>query len=242
MNYNHPLISVIIPAYNAEAFISEAIQSILQQSYEPLEIIVVDDGSTDETAQIATKFHNIRYFYQENSGPATARNTGLKIAKGEIITFLDADDLWSQNKLQLQQAYLAENLSVEVVIGHTQFMQLTLVNHQHKFAEIAEPRIFLNLGSALFRKSVFDKVGLFDRNLRYSEDVDWFNLARESSISILTHQEVVLFYRQHQHNMTRNKVANDLNVLKVLKKSLDRRRRQNGGLATQMPKLSKGLE
>ncbi len=96
----------------------------------------------------------------------------------------------------------------------------------------------------MFRKSVFDQVGLLDETLRYSEDVDWFNRARESNVSILNHQEVVLFYRQHQDNMTRNKVATDLNVVKVLKKSLERRRKQNKGLATPLAKLSytEGLE
>ncbi len=240
---NNPLTSVIIPVYNCDRYLPEAIESVLNQTYQQFEIIVVDDGSTDKTAQIATIFSDkIRYVYQENSGPSTARNTGIKIAKGEIITFLDADDLWSQNKLQLQLAYLGENPSQEVVIGCTQFMQLTLGDERQKFAEIGEPRIFLNLGSAIFRKSVFEQVGLFDETLRYSEDVDWFNRARESAIAILMHQEVVLFYRQHEQNMTRNKVANELNVLKVLKRSLDRRRSKNDGVATQLSKLSEELK
>ncbi|MFM6154725.1 MAG: glycosyltransferase family 2 protein [Cuspidothrix sp.] len=235
---NNSSVSVIIPVYNCDHYLSEAIKSVLEQTYEPVEIIVVDDGSTDKTAQIITGFDDdINYIYQNNSGPATARNTGLKIAKGEIITFLDADDIWSPNKLQLQQEYLLENPSAEVVIGHTQFIQLTVLDSQDKFTEIAEPRIFLNLGSAVFRKSVFEKVGLFDENLHYSEDVDWFNRARECNISILQHQEVVLFYRQHENNMTKNKIANDLNILKVLRKSLDRRRK-NDGLVTQLPKFS----
>lgn len=242
MKENHGLVSVIIPVYNCARYLPQAIESVLDQTYQPLEIIVVDDGSTDKTAQIATRFsEKIRYIYQENSGPSTARNTGIRSAKGEIITFLDADDLWSKNKLQLQLTYLAKNPSSEVIIGRTQFMQLILGDERHKFAEIGETRIFLNLGSAIFRKSAFDQVGLFDETLRYSEDVDWFNRARESAISILMHQEVVLFYRQHEQNMTRNKVANELNVLKVLKRSLERRRSKNDGVATQLSKLSQEL-
>ncbi|MCP2727283.1 glycosyltransferase family 2 protein [Limnofasciculus baicalensis] len=243
MNKNSSSVSVIIPVYNGERYLSDAIESVLFQSYEPLEIIVVDDGSTDKTAQIKRRFGDkICYLYQDNSGPSRARNTGIKIAKGEIITFLDADDLWSQNKLQLQVGYLGENPSLEVVIGSTQFMELTLGDEGQKFVEIGEPRIFLNLGSAIFRKSVFDRVGLFDTTLRYSEDVDWFNRARESTISILKHQELVLIYRQHEQNMTKNKVANELNILKVLKLSLDRRRSKNDGVAMELTKLSEELE
>lgn len=234
------IVSVIIPVYNGAAFLADAVESIQQQAYGPLEIIIVDDGSTDGTAETAACFSNsINYVYQSNQGPAAARNRGLKLARANIISFLDADDLWPANKLQRQLAFLADNPSVDVVLGLTQFMQLAnAVESNSEFEKISDPRIFLNLGSAIFRKSVFNQVGLFDQTLRYSEDVDWFNRARETDVSILTHQDVALLYRQHQHNMTRNKVANDLNVLKILKKSLDRRRKQNTGFATSLPKLS----
>lgn len=237
---NIPLVSVIIPVYNCDRYLAEAIESVLKQTYQHIEVIVVDDGSIDKTALIAASFNDsIHYIYQPNSGPAVARNRGLRTARGNVISFLDADDLWPTNKLQLQLAYLTNNPSVEIVLGRTQFMQLTsIVDGIHKFEELSYPRLFLNLGSAIFRKTVFDQVGLLEEALFYSEDVDWFNRAREVNVSIVAHQEVVLFYRQHQYNMTSNKLVNELNVLKVLKKSLERRRIQNNGLAPSLPKLS----
>src|SRR5712692_8045370 len=118
-------VSVIVPVYNGEAFLAEAVDSIQRQAYQPLETIIVDDGSTDGTAGIAARFKdNVRYVYQSNNGPPAARNKGLKMARGNVIGFLDADDLWSENKLELQLAYLAEDSSVEIVLGHTQYIRL----------------------------------------------------------------------------------------------------------------------
>src|ERR1700730_8226464 len=89
-----PLFSVIVPVYNGERFLTAALQSILNQDHKPLELIVIDDGSIDQTAKIANSFSPVRYFYQNNQGVANARNAGLAAARGEFIAFLDADDLW----------------------------------------------------------------------------------------------------------------------------------------------------
>src|SRR3982074_3555445 len=102
---NTPLVSVIVPVYNGERFLAETLQSIINQQYRPLELIVIDDGSTDQTARIATSVSEVRYFYQRNQGVANARNAGLAAARGELIAFLDADDLWQPNKLSLQVEY-----------------------------------------------------------------------------------------------------------------------------------------
>jgi glycosyltransferase involved in cell wall biosynthesis len=233
-------VSVITPVYNGEAFLAEAVESIQQQNYHPLEIIIVDDGSTDDTARIAVSFKgNIRYVYQPNSGPPAARNRGLRMARGNVIGFLDADDLWSENKLDLQLAYLAEDSSVEIVLGRTQLMQLTRgVDGKPEFEVSSDPSIALNLGSALFRKSVFDKVGLFDETLYHCDDWDWFMRARELDITMMIHQEVTRLYRRHERNITNQIELGNQYTIKMLKKSLDRRRQKNNGVATSLPKLS----
>jgi glycosyltransferase involved in cell wall biosynthesis len=238
-------VSAVIPVYDGEEFLAEAVGSIQRQGYSPLEIIIVDDGSTDRTAKIAASLKgDVHYVRQSNSGPAVARNKALKIARGNVIAFQDVDDLWSENKLELQLACLADNPSVEIVLGHSQPMQLTgVVNGKHTFAEFADPWVALHLGSAIFRKSVFDKVGLFDETLRYCDDWDWFMRARELGISMVIQQEVTHFFRRHKHNLTNQKTLDDYHTndriehLKMLKKSLDRRRKQNNGIAPILPKL-----
>lgn len=232
-------VSVIIPVYNGEAFLAEAIQTVQNQGYYPLEIIVVDDGSTDKTAEVADKFkEDIHYTYQPNMGPSAARNMGLRMAKGNVIALLDVDDLWPDNKLELQINFLIDNPSVEIVNGQVQFMQLlNYAKDKSSYKPIYEPHAAFNLGSAIFRKSVFDKAGFFDDSLRYGEDVDWLMRAWEINVSMVVLEQVTLFYRKHHHNMTFGKNAYDLNFIKAFKKSLDRRRKQSDCLATPLPKL-----
>jgi glycosyltransferase involved in cell wall biosynthesis len=240
MKYEQFFVSVIIPVFNGEAFLAEAVESIQRQDYHPLEIIIVDDGSTDGTARIAASFKDsARYAYQPNSGPAAARNRGLRMAHGNVISFLDADDLWTDIKLELQLARLTDDPSVEIVIGRRQLVRLVGgVDGKHKFEKLSDPRTDLNLGSAVFRRSVFDRVGFFDETLYHCDDWDWFMRARELGVPMVIHHEVTLISRRHEQNMTNRVALGNLYTIRMLKKSLDRRRRQNNGLATSLPKLS----
>lgn len=225
-----PLVSVIIPVFNGERFLREAVQSVLDQGHSAVEIIVVDDGSTDGTATVAKSLQEtVRYLYQTNQGPAAARNRGIEHAQGSLLAFADADDLWPANKLNLQLPYLLRDLKIDIVLGRIQQVRLSeTVNGQTVAEEFAEPAFSVNLGSAIIRKSVFERVGLFDETMRYSEDVDWFMRAREAGAEIKTIDAVTLLYRQHEQNMTRGKSTSELNVLKALKRSLDRRRERTG--------------
>ena len=128
-------------------------------------------------------------------------------------------------------AYLSEDRTVEIVMGRIQQLQLL---SETQAEEVGEPAFSVNLGSAVIRKSVFDRVGSFDETMRYSEDVDWFMRAREAGVSIMTIDAVTLFYRQHEQNMTRGKSTSELNILKTLKRSLDRRR-ERAGIAAALP-------
>jgi glycosyltransferase involved in cell wall biosynthesis len=210
-------VSVIVSVYNGEDFLPEALHSIRQQDCHPMEILVVDDGSTDGTARIAADFKDgIRYVHQPNQGPAAARNHGLRLARGEVICFLDADDLWPTDKLARQLAFTGA---------------------PPVWREVAAPWLSFLLGSAVFRRRVFEKVGVFDETLRYGEDHDWFLRARESGASLLVMPEVALLYRLHAENMTHGKNAVDLQFLRVLKRSLDRRRQNAPGVAQSLPSV-----
>jgi glycosyltransferase involved in cell wall biosynthesis len=240
MSFVKPSVSAIIPVYNGAEFLSEAVASIWQQNYHPLEIIIVDDGSTDETAKLAKSLgQDIRYTYQRNSGPAAARNKGLEMACGEIIAFLDADDLWPPDKLHIQVTRLIEDPKIDVVMGRVQYIGLfTARESRIPFEGPDNTLISIHLGSGVFRKSVFNKVGVFDETLRYREDQDWFLRAIEQGVSMTIMQQVTLHYRLHEHNMTRDKNTNGFQLTKVLKKSLDRRRARNNGLVHSLPELS----
>lgn len=229
-----PLVSVVIPVFNGERFLREAVQSVLDQGYSPAEVIVVDDGSTDGTADVARSLPGpVRYLHQHNQGPAAARNRGIEHAQGELIAFADADDLWPAGKLELQLPLLRD-AKIDIVLGRVQQVRLSEMDGETQSEEFAEPAFSVNLGSAVIRKSVFARVGLFDETMRYSEDVDWFMRAREAGASIVTIDAVTLLYRQHEQNMTRGKSTTELNVLKALKRSLDRRREQTG-IASALP-------
>ena len=121
-----PLVSVVIPVFNGEKFLRDAVESVLAQKYSPIEVIIVDDGSTDGTASVANSFpETVRYLHQINNGPAAARNRGIEQAQGSLIAFADADDLWPAAKLALQLPDLIGDPTIEIVIGRIQQVRLS---------------------------------------------------------------------------------------------------------------------
>jgi glycosyltransferase involved in cell wall biosynthesis len=235
-----PFISVIMPAYNAERFLEEAVASVRRQDYRNLEVIVIDDGSTDRTGEIAKSLGSpVRYLLQAHRGPAVARNRGIREARGDVIAFLDADDLWPDGKLALQIARLRDAPDVDVILGRIQYRGIDGTEVPDIPFEGPDRTVtHVHLGSGVFRRSVFDRVGLFDESLSYSEDLDWSLRVRECGISMLILKEITLLYRLHGGNMTITKTTPDLQVLQVLKKSLDRRRLQTNGEARDLKRWS----
>jgi glycosyltransferase involved in cell wall biosynthesis len=224
---NECLLSVIIPVYNGEAFLASTVESVLRQQVSSLEILLIDDGSTDSTAAVAEQLQTsskgiVRYVVQQNAGPSAARNRGLDLARGEFIAFLDADDLWPEKSLNTRLKVLQSDPTLDVVMGRVRLLAETETNEE----EASENSVFTgsSLGSGLFRKSIFETVGVFDPSLRSSEDVDWFLRAREKSVSLGQLDDVTLLYRRHEASITYQKSTADLQILKVLKRSLDRRR------------------
>jgi glycosyltransferase involved in cell wall biosynthesis len=225
-----PLVSVIIPVWNGAEFLPDALSSILEQRYRPIEILVVDDGSTDDTAKVAAQYQNqIRYIALPHQGLPATRNRGLEHAQGELIAFLDVDDLWVDSKLELQIAHLNKNPSVLVVLGHTQLMRLVGPDSDVRHFEAwGTPTLALSFGAALIRRNVFEQIGGLDQALWGSEDLDWFMRVREHGIQMQIHPEVVQFYRRHTKNMTNDQDMSKQDVLKMLKHSLARRSTQEG--------------
>jgi glycosyltransferase involved in cell wall biosynthesis len=233
-----PLVSVVMPAYNAQEFLAEAIESVERQAYEPLEVILVDDGSTDNTARVVSAFgERVHYFLQAHRGVAAARNMGLRLAKGELIAFLDADDLWPEQALRLELEILAKAQEVDAVMGLVQYVRISIDSSgQGIWQEIAEPTLSCNLGTALFRRCVFERVGHFDETLEQSEDLDWFMRLREHGVTIQVMNRVTLLYRIHTQNISRDRSVRLKLMMRALKQSLDRRRGK-GEAASSLPRL-----
>lgn len=231
-----PLVSVILPVYNGARFLREAVDSVRAQDYEPVEIIIIDDGSTDETPQvIASLGQSIVTCRQDNCGPGAARNRGLSLAKGEIVAFIDADDRWPAGKLTDQVGRLLSDPGLEIVQGRIQFQlepgaefpQLPYEGYAHQLTN----SIF---GAGVYRRSVFERVGPLDESLRIGDDMDWFLRAREHSVSMVIQERVSLLYRVHGENLTRRMTFQTSNLSRILKRSLERRR-QAGTEARQLP-------
>ena len=222
-----PLVSAIIPVYNGARFLREAVDSILAQNYPALEIIVVDDFSTDDIkGAVAALPVDVRFIRQMNGGPAAARNTGIHAASGAYIAFLDVDDLWPLGNLTGMVARLEEMPAVEVLQGRAQLVRID-PDAPGGTRCIGDPASSFSsyIGAGLYRSSVFRTNGLFDPSLRYGEDADWFNRARQGGAAIQRLEQISLIVRRHAGNMTRGRSVEELNTLKILKKALDRRTR-----------------
>ncbi len=234
-----PLVSVIIPVYNGERFIEDAVNNVLAQKYPALEIIVVDDGSTDGTEEIVNKLPaDIRYFKQKNEGPASARNRGIRDASGEFIVFLDVDDLWPENNLNILVDKMLQEPDMQVITGYAQLMQKNTVTGEYDLAGNPMESFKNYIGAAIYRKSVFRKVGLFDPTLKFGEDTDWYTRANELKVNIKRLEEITLFVRRHGKNMTQGKNLIELGALRVYKKSLDRMRTQTCEAQDSLPGIS----
>ncbi len=202
-------VSVIIPAYNYAHFLPEAIESVLQQNYRDFEIIVVDDGSTDNTREVLYKYWNkITYIYQENKGLPAARNTGIRASQSDYIAFLDADDLWMPEKLELQVGLMDKRQDVSLVYSNVFILDETggkrKVTYSWSQDVSKNPLKELLLScpipvlTVLIRRQAIEKCGLFDETLTYSEDWDmWLRLALDRSNRFVIINKHLAQYRIH---------------------------------------------
>ena len=223
-----PLISVIIPVYNGARFLADAVSNVLAQDYPSLEIIVVDDGSTDDIAGAVSRLPvDVRFFRQENAGPAAARNRGLRDASGQFIAFLDVDDLWPAGNLAMLSRVLAAEPGLMVVHGHAQMLMLDPVTGQFRPEGNPAESFPYYIGAGLYRREVFESVGPFDASMRFAEDTDWYTRLKESGLPAERLPQVTLEVRRHGANMTAQKTREELSAtsLFAFKNALERARR-----------------
>lgn len=195
-----PEVSVIIPTYNRRDFISEALASVLAQSYHDFEVIVVDDGSTDDTREVVQAFPEVRYLYQENRGVSAARNHGVAVSSGRLLAFLDSDDVWQPRKLQTQVAFFAARpearicQSEEIWLRHG--VRVNLHNkHRKPSGDIFARSLQLCLVSpsaVMLRRELFEETGGFDESLPACEDYDlWLRIAVKEPVHLLEEPLVI---------------------------------------------------
>lgn len=240
-----PLCSVIIPAFNAGNYMEEALNSIFMQTYRPLEVIVVDDGSTDKTAEVIKNYQNrnmlkqdrLIYIYQKNSGPSSARNAGIKEAKGKYTLFLDCDDKWPEGKLERQIGLMERHPDTGLLFGDscrfteeglqaaTMFQKngydRKFFGHdfyvQDAYAKLLCNGNFITTGSVVFKKECLKETGCFDEGFRHSEDVDlWLRIALVHPVAYST--DLYLLRRIHGDNASDNYETMYLGFIEVIKK------------------------
>lgn len=223
-------ISVIIPVFNREKKISRAINSVLDQTYKPLEIIVVDDGSIDKTANILRSYSGkIKVIHQKNSGVSAARNNGIKNSSGEWIALLDSDDEWLPNKLQLEVDYINKNPNIKIL----QTEEIWIRNgkqinpkkyHKKKAGDIFKKSLELCLVSpsaVIFKRSLFDEIGDFDEELPVCEDYDyWLRTSLKYPVG-LVNEFGIKKYGGHSDQLSQKYWGMDRFRIQSLEKLLD---------------------
>jgi glycosyltransferase involved in cell wall biosynthesis len=220
-----PLVSIVIPSYNAGHYLGAAIDSVLQQTYPRIEVIVVDDGSTDETAaRLAACLHRVVFIRQPHRGIGAARNAGIGRSTGDLLGFLDADDLFVSDKISRQVAALRDDPQLDAVFGHVEeFFD------GHAEASGARPHVRPGAHPAymaqtmVVRRETFDRVGLFE-GWRVAEFMDWYLRAVDAGLSARMLDEVVTRRRIHATNVGVVNRGARVDFARVIKAALDRRR------------------
>jgi glycosyltransferase involved in cell wall biosynthesis len=206
------LVSVIIPCYNQARFLGEAIESVLSQSYPHFEVVVVDDGSTDNTQEVASRYPGVRCIRQENRGLAGARNEGIRRSRGSYLVFLDADDRLLPEALEAGLRELKAHPECAFVSGHCRFIGVdgsplptpdpTPIGEDHYETLLRNIYIWMP-ATVMYRRAVFETVGVFDTSVSPSADYDLY-LRVVRNLPVHHHVEVIAEYRQHGTNMTRD--------------------------------------
>jgi glycosyltransferase involved in cell wall biosynthesis len=219
-----PLVSCIVPTRNGAKHLGETLRSLVEQTWRPLEVLVVDDGSTDGSAVIAAGFGPpVRVATLRASNPVTARNHGIRCAKGEFLSFLDHDDLYTPDKLALQMAAFEADPALDVCVGMVQRFRQATAEHRQEFVGGPIPG-YLTI-TMLARRRAFDRVGLLDPQNFYSDSAEWFLRARALGIAVRLLDRTLVFHREHAGNRSlTHGDASRRDFLRLIKSKLDRER------------------
>ncbi len=220
-------LSVIIPVYNGERHLAEAIDSVLAQNHRSIEVIIVDDGSTDGSANIANSYgSSIRYYKQPNLGTAAAKNRGTDLACGEYLAFLDADDIWPEDRIRVQLKAFDAHPDVDIVSGYVkQFfspdMTESVKKRIHNSTDLIPGHV---ISAMLIKHQAFFRVGLFETQWKVGADMSWYLRSQEMGLKIMILPDLVLLRRIHESNKGITKRSFINQRAQILKAALDRRR------------------
>jgi len=237
-----PLVSVIVPVFNEERLLPEGIACIRRQRDAHVEIVAVDDGSTDGTPQLLERLRRergapLRIVRQDNAGPGAARNAGADAAHGEILAFLDADDLWSAGWLRSVRTQLEADPGA-LVLGHTSVVRSAGDPGSGGGWKPPEPpALVFVFGAIALRRATFMSIGGIDASLRFGEDLAFSMVARERGVPVVVDPETTHFYRLHGRNSVSGRSPGELNVMRVLHESLKRRASRDGGTTVALAPL-----
>ena len=209
-------VSCVMPVFNGQNYLEEALESALSQTYESLEIVVVDDGSTDATPEILRAYRDrIQNLRQENSGPSAARNLGIEHSTGEFLCFLDADDIWIAEKTASQVALLEGDPELGVCTGYQKnFWVDSLREEEQRSGDSDLAKEQPGPSSTLMaRRTVFETIGSFDPNLRHRDTAAWILNARRAGVKILETEDLWVHRRLHENNLSRSRGTEDADEL-----------------------------
>ncbi|MGD9568064.1 MAG: glycosyltransferase family 2 protein [Sedimentibacter sp.] len=226
LKISEPLVTIIIPAYNHEKYVKTCIESVLNQTYSNLEIIIFNDGSTDKTDEeiksvIENNNKNIKYISKQNEGLCTTLNEGLKIANGKYVTFIASDDLWMSNRIEKLVGFLENNKCFHMVFSDTYFMygDIKSTDRYSDYKSIIK-KSFLNsvpnvnlyevllceniipAVTVLLKKECYENVGYYDTSIRFEDYDMWLRISKKYSIAFI--DEPLAYYRLHDRNMSKN--------------------------------------
>jgi glycosyltransferase involved in cell wall biosynthesis len=219
-----PLVSVVVPVFAGERFLGEALDSIAGQTYPRVETIVVDDGSPDASAEIASARRGVRVLREPHRGVAAARNAGLSDARGELVAFLDQDDLWQPSKLALQVSLLAQRPELDIALSHVEMVLLAGVSRPSWLTWLTDQQPGYLPSTWLVRREAFDTVGLFDTSYRVACDADWLARAKDAGLASGMLEQTLVRWRIHDANGSYDEATMRRETFRVLRATAERQR------------------
>jgi glycosyltransferase involved in cell wall biosynthesis len=215
------LVSVVVPVHNGERFLAESLEAILRQDYEPIELIVVDDGSTDASPEIVARYPDIHYIRQDNRGPSAARNTGIAASSGELLTFCDCDDVYRRAKVSIQVRHLTAHPAASCV----------LVRHETFVEPGTEPPEWISaddtgvqVQSAMVRRAVINAIGGYNPDYRMTENMEWLERMKTAGLRIDVLDDVVVDRRLHGTNLSYQRKGLQQGLLRSLRDRVHEKR------------------
>lgn len=228
---DRPLVSVIVAVSNGACYLAQALESVLSQTYRRVELIVVDDGSVDNSDKVARSRKEVRYISQDNKGLAVARNAGVNAAQGELVAFIDQDDLWAPNKLDSQVDCLLQNPEIQYVNAWVKLFIEPGSRLRTGYTEdfLGQAHVGRTPGTLVARKTVFDLVGMFSADFRIACDVEWFKRAHDYHVPMCVIPEVLLYKRIHNNNLSSDVTTNRRELFSIIRRTIRQQQLQKTG-------------